>query len=102
MARPLLIPPRQPVEELECLYRRARDPVERSQLHIVWLLVMGEPTSAVVMAAGYSVGRVRNVAAHYRPGGPGAVSDRRGGAGTVRQVAGWVSARIGREADQGE
>jgi transposase len=128
MARPLLLPPHLPVEDLERRYRRARDPVERSQYQIVWLLAGGEPTAAVARATGYSVGWVRKVAARYRAGGPGALGDRRhgnpgakplldaaareelraalagpapgGGVWTCRAVAAWISARVGREVDQ--
>lgn len=128
MARPLLLPPHLPVEELERRYRKARDPVERSHYQIVWLLAAGEPTAAVARVTGYSEGWVRKVAARYRRHGPQGLGDRRrgnpgapplldaaaredlraalagpapgGGIWTGRQVAGWIGDRIGRPVDQ--
>jgi transposase len=124
MARPLVVPPHLPVDELERRYRRARDPVERSHWQIVWLLARGEATAAVARATGYSVNWVREVAKRYREGGPAALGDRRhanpgappllsaaqqeelraalggpapdGGLWTGRKVAAWIAARIGR------
>src|SRR3712207_6661081 len=42
--------------ELERYYRKARDPVERTHLHIIWLLSRGRRTREVAEATGYSLG----------------------------------------------
>jgi transposase len=124
MARPLIVPPHLPREELERRYRRARDPVLRSHYQIVWLLARGEPTAAVAAATGYHPNWVREVAKRYREGGPEALGDRRhanpggaplldaagqaalraalagpapdGGLWTGRKAAAWMAARLGR------
>ncbi len=62
MARPLIVPPRLAVAELERRCRRARDPVARSHWQIVWLLARGDPAAGVARATGYSVNWVREVA----------------------------------------
>ena len=77
MARPLVIPPHLPLDELERRYRGARDPVLRSHLQIVWLLARGEPTAAVAAGTGYHPHWIREVARRYREGGPAALGDRR-------------------------
>ena len=42
------------MKELERRYRRARDPVERSHLQIVWLLSEGRTTEEVCRVTGYT------------------------------------------------
>jgi transposase len=124
MARPLVIPPHLPVDDLERRYRGAADPVARSHWQIVWLLARGSPTAAVADATGYSETWVRAVAKRYRAGGPAALGDRRhanpgarplldagqqedlraalagpapdGGLWTCRKVAAWIGDRLGR------
>ena len=124
MARPLVIPPHLPLDELERRYRGARDPVLRSHLQIVWLLARGEPTAAVAAGTGYHPNWIREVARRYREGGPAALGDRRhanpgaapllaaaeqealraalagpapgGGLWTCRAVAAWIGERLGR------
>jgi transposase len=77
--RRLIIPPHLTVDELEQRYRRATDPVARSQWHIVWLLGRGAPTAEVAGVTGYSVNWVREIARRYREDGPPGVGDRRHG-----------------------
>jgi transposase len=124
MARPLVVPPHLPLEELERRYRRARDPVERSHWQMVWLLARRATSAEVARVTGYSPNWVREVARRYREGGPGALGDRRhanpgaapllspaqqaelraalagpapdGGLWTCRKVASWIAARVGR------
>jgi transposase len=124
MARTLNLPAHLSVDELEARYRRARDPVARSHLRIVWLLVSGVPTAEVARATGYSVTWVREVAGRYRAGGPDALGDHRhanpgapplldaaqqarlrealggpapdGGLWTGRKVAAWMADLLGR------
>lgn len=43
-------------EELENLYRKARDPVARSHYQIVWLISEGRTTGEVMEVTGYSRG----------------------------------------------
>jgi transposase len=122
--RQLSIPPHLRLDELEQRYRRAEDPVARSQWQIVWLLSGGMPTAAVARVTGYSVNWVREIAKRYREEGPVGVGDRRhgnpgakplldavqqerlraaltgpapdGGLWTCRSVALWMSAVLGR------
>jgi transposase len=124
MARRLTIPPHLTLAELERRYRRARDPVARSHWHILWLLAGGMATAEVARLTRYSVNWVREIARRYREEGPAAIGDRRhrnpgaaplldarqqaalrealggpapdGGLWTGRQVAAWMSQRLGR------
>jgi transposase len=112
------------VAELEQRYRRAEDPVARSQWQIVWLLAQGLPTAEVARVTSYGVRWIQEIARRYRDGGPAAVGDRRhgnpgaapllsaaqqaqlqdalagpppdGGIWTCRHVAVWMSQRLGR------
>lgn len=127
MARTLSIPPHLRLDELEQRYRRATDPVARSQWQIVWLLSSGQPTAAVAQVTGYSVNWVREIARRYREEGAAGIGDRRhgnpgavplldaaqqaqlraalagtapdGGIWTCRSVAAWIGAAIGRPVD---
>jgi transposase len=115
------------LDELERRYRRADDPVARSQWQMLWLLSGGMPTAEVARATGYSVNWVREVARRYREDGPAAIGDRRrgnpgatplldagqqerlrtalagpapdGGLWTCRHVAAWIGTAIGRPVD---
>lgn len=112
------------VAELEERYRGAADPVARSQWQIVWLLAQGMRTAEVARVTSYGVRWIQEIARRYRDGGPAAVGDRRhgnpgaaplldaaqqaqlqdalagpapdGGLWTGRQVARWMSQRLGR------
>ena len=42
------------VEELGARYRRARDPVERSHVQIVWLIARGQSAKEAAEITGYS------------------------------------------------
>lgn len=125
--RRLTIPPHLALDELEQRYRRATDPVARSQWQMVWLLRGGTPTAEVARVTGYSVNWVREVARRYREDGPAGVGDRRhgnpgaaplldagqqaqlcaalggpapdGGIWTCRHVAAWIGGAIGRPVD---
>jgi len=122
--RRLSIPPHLSPDELEHRYRRATDPVARSQWQMVWLLSGGAATAEVARVTGYSVNWVREVARRYREGGADALGDRRhanpgaapllslqdqealraaldgaapdGGLWTCRKVADWIGDRVGR------
>jgi transposase len=122
--RRLVIPPHLTVDELEQRYRRATDPVARSQWQIMWRLASGQATVAVAESTGYSVNWIREVARRYREDGPAGIGDRRhtnpgqaplldptqqealrqalvgpapdGGVWTGRWVAHWMSQTLGR------
>ncbi len=112
--------------ELERHYRKARDPVERTHLHIIWHLSRGRRTRVVAEATGYSPGWIREVARRYNAGGVAGLGDRRhhnpgggtrallspehhralaalleqpaadGGLWTSRKVAAWIATQIGK------
>lgn len=112
------------IAELEASYRRAHDPVARSQWQIIWLLACGEPTPAVVVATGYSPSWIATVVGRYNRDGPVGIGDRRhrnpgaqpllsadqqatlraalagsspdGGRWTGPKVAAWMAAHLGR------
>src|SRR5919106_2898888 len=122
--RRLHLPPHLSLDELEQRYRRAKDPVARSQWQIVWLLSGGTATAEVARVTGYSTNWVREVARRYREAGPAGIGDRRhgnpgaaplldvaqqaqlrdalggpaphGDLWTCRSVAAWMSERLGR------
>ena len=112
--------------ELERYYRKARDPVERTHLHIIWQLSRGRRTREVAEATGYSPGWIREVARRYNAGGVAGLGDRRhhnpgggtrallspehhhalaalleqpaadGGLWNSRNVAAWIATQIGK------
>jgi transposase len=124
MARRLRLPPHLTLTELEQRYRRADDPVARTQWQILWLLSSGTPTGEVARVTGYSVNWVREIARRYREEGPAGIGDRRhtnpgappllnreqqaqlrralggpppdGGIWSCRSVATWMSQTVGR------
>jgi transposase len=113
--------------ELEQRYRRATDPVARSQWQIVWLVAGGMPTAEVARVTGYSVNWIREIAKRYREAGAPGIGDRRhgnpgarplleatqqeqlrhalsgpapdGGVWTCHKVAAWIGAALGRPVD---
>jgi transposase len=123
MAQRVRIAPHLSRDELEQRYRRCRDPVERSQWQMLWLLAGGVPTAEVARVTGYSVRWVQEIARRYRAG-PEAIGDRRhanpgaapllnraqqealrealggaapdGGLWTCRRVAAWMGQTLGR------
>ena len=124
MARRLRLPPHLTLTELEQRYRRADDPVARTQWQILWLLSSGTPTGEVARVTGYSINWVREIARRYREEGPAGIGDRRhtnpgappllnreqqaqlrralggpspdGGIWSCRSVAIWMSQTVGR------
>jgi transposase len=123
MTQRMTIVPHLSLDELEQRYRRANDPVARSQWQILWLLAGGMPTAEVARVTSYSVRWVQEIARRYRAG-PEAIGDRRhtnpgapplldaaqqaqlhaalggpapdGGIWTCRSVAAWMSQMLGR------
>jgi len=127
MAQQLNIPPHLSLAELAQRYRRAHDPVARSQWQIVWLLAGGASTTAVARSTSSSVNWIREIARRYREDGAAGIGDRRhgnpgaaplrdaahqeqlrqalagpapdGGLWTCRHVAAWIGAVIGHAVD---
>jgi transposase len=64
---------------LEARYRRARDPVERSRWHFLWLLAGGMTATAVAAVTGYSAYWIGQVARRSTRDGPDGVRDGRHG-----------------------
>ena len=77
MPKSLELSPHASTQELEHRYKKARDPVERSHLQIVWLLSEGRTTGEVSEVTGYSVGWVRKIAHRYNERGLQGLGDRR-------------------------
>jgi transposase len=77
MPKRLELSPHATTEELEHRYRKAKDPVERSHLQIVWLLSEGKRTQEVCEVTGYSVGWVRKIARRYNERGVDGLGDGR-------------------------
>jgi len=111
------------VDELERRYRRAQDPVARSQWQIVWLLARGHPSEQVGETTGYSRTWIYTVARRYNAAGAQEIGDGRhgnpggrrllsaeqqaeldqalegaapdGGQWTAAKVAAWIAERTG-------
>jgi transposase len=77
MPKRLELSPHATTEELEHRYKKAKDPVERSHLQIVWLLGEGKRTEEVSEVTGYSLGWVRKIARRYNERGVEGLGDRR-------------------------
>jgi transposase len=77
MPKRLELSPHASTQELEHLYRKAKDPVERSHRQIVWLLSEGRTTQEVCRVTGYSAGWVRKIAGRYNERGLEGLGDRR-------------------------
>jgi transposase len=77
MPKRIQVAPHLSVDELGQRYRRARDPVERSHYHILWLIAGGQPAAEVARVTGYSPPWVRTVVRHYNQAGVAALVDHR-------------------------
>ena len=77
MPKRLELSPHASTQELEHRYKKARDPVERSHLQIVWLLSEGRTTEEVCQVTSYSPGWVRRIARRYNERGVEGLGDRR-------------------------
>ncbi len=77
MPKRLHLEPHLDTDELARRYRRARDPVERSHLHLIWQLSQGKRTREVAEATGYSPAWIRTIARRYNEGGVAGLGDRR-------------------------
>ena len=64
-------------DQLKTRYRRARDPVERSRWHFLWLLAGGMTATTLAAVTGYSAYWIGQIARRYNRDGPDGVRDRR-------------------------
>jgi transposase len=126
MPKKIKLEPYLSTAELENRYREARDPVERSHYHIVWLIAQGKTTAEVMEVTGYSRDWIQQLSRRYNNRGPAALGDKRhenpggvdralldeqqreelagllkrapsdGGMWNSRKVAQWIEERTGR------
>jgi transposase len=113
------------IEELETLYRHAKNGVERSHYQIIWLLALGKTSQEVAEVTGYSLTWIRILVRRYNLWGSQGIEDGRhcnsgaepllndfqqaqlwqilqgpapdGGLWNGRKVAEWMSEVTGRE-----
>jgi transposase len=125
MPKQTKIQPHLTIEELETNYRKATDPVERSQWQIIWLLAQNRKVTQVVEVTSYSPGWIRELARRYNRDGATALGDKRhhapgatpllsaelqselfeavqhphsdGGMWTGPKVTAWIEAKTGRK-----
>jgi transposase len=64
-------------KQLKDRYRRARDPVLRAHLHIVWQLSLGKSIQEVAELAGYSPKWIKEISRRYEERGVEGLGDRR-------------------------
>jgi transposase len=79
MQKRLAVKPHLSLEEVECYYRQAKEPVARSHWQIVWLLAQDKTTKHIVEYTGYSLNWIRTIAHRYNEAGPQGLGDRRHG-----------------------
>jgi transposase len=77
MARHIHLQPHLTVRELELHYRTARDPVERSRWHFLWLLSCSFTATTIAAVTGYSAYWIGQIARRYNREGPDGVRDGR-------------------------
>ncbi len=65
MPKRLTIAPHQKTDELFDRYRQEKDPLNRSQYQIIWLLASGKKTEEVAETTGYTIYWVRELARRY-------------------------------------
>jgi hypothetical protein len=81
MPRRIRLVPHLADDQLEARYRLARDLVERSHWHFLWLLAGGMTATAVTAVTGYFAYWIGQVARRYNHDGPVSAHDRRHRAG---------------------
>jgi transposase len=77
MPKKITLHPHLSPQELEKLYRNAKDPVERSHYQILWLISQGNSTTEVMEVTGYSRTWIQELSRRYNRGGAKAIGDRR-------------------------
>jgi transposase len=116
-----------PAGELAVAYRSERDPVRRSHLQVIWLLLDGMAAPEVSRVTGFGARWIEKLIHRWNADGLGGLGDRRrnnpgkaplldaaglaelanvlegeppdGGLWSGRKVAAWMSARLGRPVD---
>lgn len=76
MPKRIVIVPHLSKEELYSKYRLAKDPVNKSQYQILWLLTIGKKTEEVAESTGYSIQWIRELARRYNRSGLEGIGDR--------------------------
>jgi transposase len=76
MPRHIHLEPHLTDDELHDRYRCARDPVERSHWHFLWLLASGMTATAVAAVTGYSAYWIGRIARRFNTDGPDGMRDR--------------------------
>ncbi len=79
MNKPITLKVHLSTEALETRYRKAKDGVERSHWHIIWLLAQGKTTKEIAQVTGYCPTWIRTLAHRYNEEGPQGLGDRRHG-----------------------
>src|SRR5215203_4890264 len=79
MPKTIKLEPHLDSNELENLYRKARDRVLRSHYQILWLISEGKSTTQVMEVTGYSRGWIQRLARRYNSDGARALGDGRHG-----------------------
>jgi transposase len=77
MPKQTTIEPHLELKELETRYRRATDPVDRSQWQIIWLLAQKHKVAEVAEVTGYTQGWIRELARRFNRTGEQALGDKR-------------------------
>jgi transposase len=77
MPKRITIAPHLSLDELENLYRQAKDPVQRSHYQIIWLLACGRPTEEVAAITSYSRNWIYELVWGYNRTGPESLGDGR-------------------------
>jgi len=125
MARRIHLQPHLSVDDLERRYRAAKEPNERTWWQILWLLAQGHTATELSRVIGYRAYWIGQIAKRYNEEGPGGMVNRRHTRSyrpppvlspalqeelravlaaavarreywTGRDVAAWMSARLGR------
>ena len=77
MTRRISLEPHLTIDELEGRYRSAKDSVERSRWHFLWLLARGLTAKLVASMTGFSAYWIGRIAQRYNQQGPDGVKDLR-------------------------
>jgi transposase len=77
MARSIHLEPHLSLDDLARCYRSAKDPVERSRWHFLWLLASGLTAKVIAGITGYSAYWIGRIARRYNEHGPDGVKDQR-------------------------
>jgi transposase len=77
MSEPITLQPHLSIDALEMRYRRAKAPIERSQLQILWLIAQGKSTEEAASITGYNPNWVYQLICRYNQVGPEEFIDKR-------------------------